>query len=296
MRGMEAISTHALLDLLGLPKTTGSGRRIAPTMRALGFIPIKSRHLMPGGYRDTVTRGWARPVREVGCRKSLKLGKKESEACHLTPQCASRLVSRRGHIMMFENGHFIVTLEEWRGFKSRHESSKMYQSHLIDELIDREKCGCFPDWFVPLAPGVMIAGDELLRQAGHHRGMHRPRGWSPFGSDYYTKVIRRYRNSPLLPDLLAVRRCDKHKWWMIERRIAEVNEVLVFDFASIPILTRNYASAMRLAMHCNVDNPQHGHWIKQAPDDCAGAIELARQRRIKEALAVNSAQPEGRLH
>ncbi len=63
VRGMQAISTHSLLDLLGLPKTTGNGRRIAHTMRSLGFIPIKSRRLMPGGWRDTVTRGWARPVR-----------------------------------------------------------------------------------------------------------------------------------------------------------------------------------------------------------------------------------------
>jgi len=71
VRSMEAISTVALLDLLGLSKTTGSGRRIAPTMRTLGFIPIKSRRLMPGGFRDTVTRGWARPVRGLGCRASL---------------------------------------------------------------------------------------------------------------------------------------------------------------------------------------------------------------------------------
>ncbi len=65
VHGMEAISTVALLDLLGLSKTTGNGRRIARTMRSLGFIPIKSRRLMPGGWRDTVTRGWARPVREL---------------------------------------------------------------------------------------------------------------------------------------------------------------------------------------------------------------------------------------
>lgn len=65
VRGMEAVSTIALLDLLDLPKTTGNGRRIAATMRTLGFVPIKSRRLMPGGYRDTVTRGWARPVREL---------------------------------------------------------------------------------------------------------------------------------------------------------------------------------------------------------------------------------------
>ena len=75
VRGTEAVSTVALLDLLGLSKTTGNGRRIAPTMRTLGFVPIKSRRLMPGGYRDTVTRGWARPVREIGHRgKGEKVG------------------------------------------------------------------------------------------------------------------------------------------------------------------------------------------------------------------------------
>ena len=60
----DAISTAALLDLLDVAKTTGNARRIATTMRSLGFVPIKSRRLMPGGLRDTVARGWARPVRE----------------------------------------------------------------------------------------------------------------------------------------------------------------------------------------------------------------------------------------
>jgi hypothetical protein len=72
VRGMEAISTVALLDLLGLPKTTGNGRRLAASMRSLGFIPIKSRKFEPGGWRDTVTRGWARPVRQTGSRSNLK--------------------------------------------------------------------------------------------------------------------------------------------------------------------------------------------------------------------------------
>jgi len=65
VRGMDAISTHALLDLIGLPNTTSNARRISKTMQSLGFVPIKSRRLMPGGYRDTVTRGWARPVRQL---------------------------------------------------------------------------------------------------------------------------------------------------------------------------------------------------------------------------------------
>jgi len=44
-------------------------------MRSLGFIPIKSRRLMPGGFRDTVTRGWARPVRE-SCQANPTQGEK----------------------------------------------------------------------------------------------------------------------------------------------------------------------------------------------------------------------------
>jgi hypothetical protein len=70
----DCVSTVALLDLLGLPKTTGNGRRIAATMRSLGFVPIKSRRLMPGGFGDTVTRGWVRPVRRAGSQKNLEKG------------------------------------------------------------------------------------------------------------------------------------------------------------------------------------------------------------------------------
>jgi hypothetical protein len=62
VRGMDAVSTVALLDLIGLPKSTGNARRVSQTMRSLGFVPIKSRRLMPGGHLNTVTRGWARPL------------------------------------------------------------------------------------------------------------------------------------------------------------------------------------------------------------------------------------------
>jgi hypothetical protein len=66
VRGMGAISTNALLDLIGLPNTTGNARRVSGTMRSLGYVPVKNRRFIPGGYRDTVTRGWARPLRDVG--------------------------------------------------------------------------------------------------------------------------------------------------------------------------------------------------------------------------------------
>jgi hypothetical protein len=66
VRGKDAISTAAILDLLRVPATTGTARRLAAIMRSLHFIPIKSRRLMPGGRAgNTVTRGWARPIREI---------------------------------------------------------------------------------------------------------------------------------------------------------------------------------------------------------------------------------------
>jgi hypothetical protein len=71
-----SISTVALLDLVDVPHTTGNARRLAETMRALGWVGLKSRRLMPGGFRDTTIRGWARPAREPRHRPTLKTGEK----------------------------------------------------------------------------------------------------------------------------------------------------------------------------------------------------------------------------
>ena len=66
LSGVEAVSTAALIDILCAPANTATARRLATVMRALHFIPIKSRRLMPGGRAgNTVTRGWARPVRSI---------------------------------------------------------------------------------------------------------------------------------------------------------------------------------------------------------------------------------------
>jgi hypothetical protein len=73
---VTSISSVALLDLLDVPSTTGNARRLAKTMRSMGWIGLKSRRLEPGGFRDTTIRGWARPVRKPGHRTSLRQGEK----------------------------------------------------------------------------------------------------------------------------------------------------------------------------------------------------------------------------
>jgi hypothetical protein len=72
VRGVDAVSTVALLDLVDARHTTSNARRVAATMYALGFVKIQSRKLQPGGFRDTVCRGWARPMRPLEISKKVK--------------------------------------------------------------------------------------------------------------------------------------------------------------------------------------------------------------------------------
>ena len=84
------LSTVALLDLVDVPHTTGNARRLAETMRALGWVGLKSRRLMPGGFRDTTIRGWARTAREPRHRPTLKTGEKVQSPCLDTPNLVER--------------------------------------------------------------------------------------------------------------------------------------------------------------------------------------------------------------
>jgi hypothetical protein len=77
---LTAISTVALCNLLGIRPTTGNARRIARTMRAMGFVPIKSRKLPPGGWRGSEGRGWARSVWQPKGTGKLKGSQPDSHA------------------------------------------------------------------------------------------------------------------------------------------------------------------------------------------------------------------------
>jgi len=179
-----------------------------------------------------------------------------------------------------------VTLSDWQKFRNE------FGLRPIKQVIDRDEA-CLPEWFVPLARGVAIASDTLLRKAGHQHGMDRPDGWSENSPGYFVQYISRR-------SFLLVRKCEETGLWTIERlgpaRQSEVDEVLVSTFGCTPIFTRTYQAAMRLAMHCDANGPPTGlRWFKADLERDKLAIELARQRRIDEALFTH-AQPKDRLH
>src|SRR5271170_5622186 len=75
-----------------------------------------------------------------------------------------------------------VTVSDWETFH------KDFPRSLIDEVIDRNEAR-LPNWFLPLARGVAIASDELLRQAGYHEERYQPRGWRETSSDFFQKGV-----------------------------------------------------------------------------------------------------------
>jgi hypothetical protein len=70
VRGKDAISTAALLQELSLRANTGNARRVAKLVRSLGYVAIKSRTLQPGGFRDTIARGWSRTTKSSPTTKT----------------------------------------------------------------------------------------------------------------------------------------------------------------------------------------------------------------------------------
>jgi hypothetical protein len=167
--------------------------------------------------------------------------------------------------MLYDLEHPHVSLSDWQKFGTG-------SSPLIDEVMDRVEAD-LPQWFVPFAHGVFVASDALLRAAGHHDGMRRPRGWrQALGINVdgvYVKhvdPVERYGSRWLL-----VRECLVQGLWMVERWTAErrhrdADKILVHEFGSTPIFTRSCPAAMRLAMHCHVKPPAGLRWIAACRD------------------------------
>ena len=188
--------------------------------------------------------------------------------------------------MFYADGHPHVTGSEWQNFR------KHFPLHLMKEVIGRSEI-ILPDWFVPLARGVAIASDTLLRNVGYRQGSHRPRGWRKMQCDVFIK--RTVADKDMTFATLAVRQYANQRWWTIERyhegrKYDDTTDVLVYLFGSTPIFCWNYQAAMCLAEYCQTNyRPTGLRWVAACPDDKDGAIKFARKRRVEEAhCAVNS--------
>jgi hypothetical protein len=171
-------------------------------------------------------------------------------------------------------------------------------THLIAEVIDRSKTG-LPEWFLPLARGAAIASDTLLRKVGHQHGMNPPRGWRKTDCDVFVRDIGPEGREHL--KCLKVRQCNDQGLWTAERwsetrQCSNSDETVVYPFGSTPIFTRCSQSAIQLAQYSHENGPPAGlRWISACPKRCQDAIEMARERRLDEALVCRNAHQEDYL-
>ena len=172
----------------------------------------------------------------------------------------------------YEIAHIDTTPSAWEQFKKQ-------PSFVIEEVVDRCETA-LPEFFMPMARGVVIASDMLLRLAGYHPACHQLAGW------HAVQPNETYRKSlPGSTDLSV------HRWgnlWVVGReRMGLVCECLVLSLGT-PICTRAPEAAMALAEYCNIS--PIGRWVAWATrmlDNALGdAIERARERRITENLVL----------
>jgi len=117
------------------------------------------------------------------------------------------------------------------------------------EFIEHEQAGLSP-WLFKNATGVLLAGEDLLRAAGHVPGSKRPKGWRKAVEGFGRRTAdRKYT-------LRAIKFDD---YWFVLRRASRSNsdsEYLAFAFDEVPLCTRTDLEAMRLADHCYPDPGQ----------------------------------------
>jgi hypothetical protein len=175
--------------------------------------------------------------------------------------------------------HPNLPLPDWQNFKMEG------QSPWIEQVMDRSEAR-LPDWFMPLARGVVIPSDALFHEVGYRQGTRRPPGWIETSAGFYQWLI-----SP--GQILVVRRCDPARLWTVERWVTdakyEVDQVLVHNVGWTPVFTRSHQSAMRLANYCHENGPPTDFsWVLGMPDDPTYAMAVARQRQVVEANYSNS--------
>jgi hypothetical protein len=118
------------------------------------------------------------------------------------------------------------------------------QATLFDAILDRSQTE-IPDYYLPSATEVLIAGSIILWAVGYF-----PRGPSPAGWTRGADGL--YRRSRAGDRTLWVQR--RGDLWIVERTAPTLvgqDEALVCAFSGNPIWTRTMASAMLLAEHCD---------------------------------------------
>ena len=128
---------------------------------------------------------------------------------------------------------------------------------LFECFLDRAEAH-LPEFFHEWAKGALVAGPDLIRPLEDYSDSYESWGWerSIDGTDF-----RRFAKD-IDGELNITQRGD---FWYIYREndLAGTSQALVFAFEDVPICTRTFRDAIRLAEHCYpvARAPMAGYWL-----------------------------------
>jgi hypothetical protein len=128
------------------------------------------------------------------------------------------------------------------------QSSEAEVSLKLFEFIEREQA-LEPHQFSN-STGVLLAGEGLLRAAGHVPGSRQPKGWREAVDGFGRRAEdKKY----------TLRTIKLGDYWFVMRRTLRSNvdmEYLALAFDEVPLCAQTAEEAMRLADHCHPDPGQ----------------------------------------
>jgi hypothetical protein len=129
---------------------------------------------------------------------------------------------------------------------------------LFECFLDRTEAG-LPENYLSMADGVLVAGPDLLRPLEAF-----PESYESWG--YRSSIDGSAYERPLKGGSLDVRR--EGNFWFMHRAVDDGEDgdkfqVLVVAFEDVPICTRTFEDAIRLAEHCHPETraPMAGYWF-----------------------------------
>jgi hypothetical protein len=131
---------------------------------------------------------------------------------------------------------------------------------LFECFVDRAEAN-LPEFFPKEAKGAVVAGPDLIRGLEDYSGSHESWGWeaSVDGTAFECFLPN---DRPGIDVYLDIE--QRGELWYIRRQIGnDITQALVVAFENVPICTRTFRDAIRLAEHCHPDTraPMAGCWV-----------------------------------
>jgi hypothetical protein len=132
---------------------------------------------------------------------------------------------------------------------------------LFECFIDRAEAN-LPEFFPKEAKGAVVAGPDLIRELEDYSDSHESWSWDASVDNAHFRCGYVDRDDPNVDGELDI--IQQAEFWYIYRVFDPCRtQALVVAFENVPVCTRTFRDAIRLAEHCHPETraPMAGFWL-----------------------------------